>query len=810
MKRIILCLIVISCTAFASGRFNLIRTLWVDIAYQDGLERHAVILSQKADEIYQRISNEFGFTLNPRPTVYLIDKTDIANGYANPLNNIIVIYPNEIDPYAFIPSYEEWVSFCFTHELIHLFLANSFSPYLSFASVFGHAVPAAIESLFTPLYLHEGLAIYYETLITNSGRGKDNLFKEYIEQAKQSDVGLRYASSLNTRRWLPGGPAYVQGFSLLSYVGAKYSHDRVMELVRKFTQDPLSGFYRAMKNVGLKDDLKEWLNEEKEKQDAGKISEIFLRASKLDINAWRIYYATEKYNGEEAIYYYDTFTQEHVKLVDVDNIVSFSVNRTRMIAIARYIQQSNSTTSRLYLYSGTVKDLGIDKVVDLSWVNDFELAIIRQGDGGERFIDVYDLRERKVRRVFGPDRSIVPLQITASDGKIIFAAKIDGQIDLFLIDQDKSLSRLTDDQYVELSPKLTGNELYFCADYSKRFELYTLDLNAKRISQTNVKGAISGIVFQNTAYVFKVVPGGFSVFRQQVNPELRADLKAYCLGFEPVQIESRRIEESQSYYDSVRLRFVLPFPYLSFGEGKLDYGIGAALGFWDDLMDTYMVFGCAWSWESWLAKFMAVSKSDASLLVEFDQKNDIFSLATQLDIPFRTNKGLLDDRFDVILGMRLDQNLFLDPRVRVTYRLGEIGGKLHQVSMPDLLIWSDLLPDFAIGFSKSFLVKDIIFCLHSQVGNTDFQYGVQTFVPGPLINLGAIDGFWAIDNMNFSPGFSVKISSGQFGYDVWFKTVVNCHAIYQVPVPFSFTIGIRDGQGYLSLSLEDILNLLFR
>lgn len=804
MKKVALFLLAIPCLILASGKFNLIRTLWVDIAYQDGLERHALTLYQKADDIYQKISKEFGFTLNPRPMVYLIDKTDVANGYANPLNNIIVIYPNEIDPYVFTPNYEEWVTFCFSHELTHLFVANSFSSYISFTSIFGHAVPAAIQSVLTPLYLHEGLAIYYETFISDSGRGKDRLFQEYIEQAKKSDVGLKYASSLNTRRSLPGGSAYVQGFSFLDSIEKKYGHDKVMDLVKKFTQDPVAGFYRTLKKAELQNDLKEWLVKPSQSQDE-KVSEILLRASKLDINAWRIYYISKKYNGEEAIYYYDTFTQEHVKLFDANNIVSFSINRTRMVALARYVQEGNSTTSRLYLYSGTVKDLGVDKVVDLSWIDDFELAMIRQEEDGKRFIDVYDLRNRKLKRVFGPDEVVVPLQITACDGKIVFTARIDGQIDLFMIDQNK-LTRLTNDEHSKLSPKLVSNDLYFCADYSDDFDLYSLDISNGKLSKLNVENPISGTVLQNVAYSFKVVPGGFSMFKQQIQPESKSNL--VIRDFEPSVAKSVKIENVQSYYDSVQLRFVLPFPYLSFDLQKLDYGAGLALGFWDDLMDTYMIFGCVWSWDNWLAKVMIKSQRDSSLTIQFDQKNDVLTLSTELDIPFQINKGLVDERLDLVLGMNLNQALFLEPRVRIVYSLGKVGGKSHQIAFPDVTLWSDILPNIGIGFAKAFLLKDSIFRFYSQVEPSNLQYGVDIVVPGPSLDIGSIDGFWAIDSVNFSPGFSAKISNNQTNYNLWFKTVFNCHIIYQVPIPFSITVGIKDGVSYVSFSIEDLLSFL--
>lgn len=802
MRKAISSFLLFLSTLIVARGFNLISTQFVDIAYEDGLDRHALILSVQADGIYQKISDEFGFRLTKKPTVYLLDKTDIANGYANPVNNIIVIYPNEIDPYIFTPNYENWVSFCFAHELTHLFLANAFAPYFSHLSIFGHAVPAAVQSVLTPMYLHEGVAVYYETQISGAGRGKDRLFEEFLAAAKNSDVGLRYASSLNSRRWLAGGTAYVQGYSLLKYIEQKHDHEKIKELIRYFTQEPLGSFYRALKKTQLTDDLKNWLSEKAPASEGEKISPTLLSASKLDLNAWRVYYISKKYNGEEAIYYYDSFTGENVKLLEIDNVITFAVSDHRQVALARYTNSGDGTISRLYLYDGTVEDLAIDKVVDLAWKNDYEIVMIRQTESGERFIDLYNVAKKEQKRVFRPDKEIIPLQITASKDKIVFTAKHEDQIDLFMI-CDESILRLTNDNAVKLSPKLLSDELYFCADYSGQFSTYVLNLNSKTIKEVHVNGSISAVAFQDSIYTFKVVPGGFSLFKERSSTATQSEITFSEVV--PLTSDIVRLGNKEKHYDLMKLRFILPFPYVSV-EKEINLGMGVLAGLWDDLMNDYAVLGVAWSEAGWIAKGLFRSQKNALLSLQFDQKDEFFTLSTQIDIPFYLNRGLKDERIDLLSAININQNLTLTPHVGIIYRIGSVGGRIHQVSFPDFALQCDLMPTFELGIAKAFLVRDCIFQIFGTINGENIWYGAKIVVPGPSLDIGAIDGFWAIDSVNFSAGFSSMALDIEKTLDIWFKATFNAHLFYQIPLPVSITVGVKEQRGYVKVTVEDIIS----
>jgi len=252
MKRALVFLLCLGVTSvvLSLGKFSLIKTRYVDIVYEPSQIRHAVILSESADRIYEELVSISGLKAAKRVRVYIVDNVAFANGYANPVNNVIVIYPNDIDPSDFSPNYKDWVTFCFAHELAHIFLSNSFAPYVQPLSIFGHAVAAAVQSSMIPTYLQEGFAIYVETKVTGSGRGIDSRFKSYQEAAKLTPVGLRYAASPVSGYYLPGGASYVQGFSFLDYFEQKYGTSELMSSIEKFLSNPIAGFSRFAARQG--------------------------------------------------------------------------------------------------------------------------------------------------------------------------------------------------------------------------------------------------------------------------------------------------------------------------------------------------------------------------------------------------------------------------------------------------------------------------------------------------------------------------------------------------------------------------------
>ncbi|MGE0033844.1 MAG: hypothetical protein AB7S45_08235, partial [Pseudothermotoga sp.] len=259
MKKLILLILVVCSTLWAAGSFNMLSTRHLDILYDNGLELAAYRLYRVADGIFERFMLEFKSPPRTRPKVYLL-KSDFSNGYANIVNNVIVIYVSDMSPYQFTPKYEDWVVFCFVHELAHIFLASQFSPYIGWLRIFGHAVPAAVQSVLTPLYLHEGVAIMHESR-EGEGRANDVLFELYRKNALASDIGLKFASSINTVRFTPGGASYTLGYTLLKSLENK-RQGTVNELIEVFSNDPLATFHRSLRRFASSEEVRSWLTAE--------------------------------------------------------------------------------------------------------------------------------------------------------------------------------------------------------------------------------------------------------------------------------------------------------------------------------------------------------------------------------------------------------------------------------------------------------------------------------------------------------------------------------------------------------------------
>jgi hypothetical protein len=106
-----------------------------------------------------------------RIDIVLSDDVDFANGWATPFPS------NRIGIYASPPVFEPALRFTddptrlvVTHELTHIFhLDRSGGLWSILQKVFGR-VPLFFPNIWSPRWLTEGLAVYYESLLTGSGR----------------------------------------------------------------------------------------------------------------------------------------------------------------------------------------------------------------------------------------------------------------------------------------------------------------------------------------------------------------------------------------------------------------------------------------------------------------------------------------------------------------------------------------------------------------------------------------------------------------------------------------------------------------
>lgn len=154
-----------------NAHWETIRTAHFYVHFTPALESEARRTAADAERAYRELSSEL---TPPRGMIDLVlaDNVDLTNGSATPFpSNRIVIYANPptvgesalrftADPDAMIV----------THELAHIFhLDRSRGIWALGQHVFGRA-PYLFPDEYSPAWLTEGLAVYYESKFTGAGR----------------------------------------------------------------------------------------------------------------------------------------------------------------------------------------------------------------------------------------------------------------------------------------------------------------------------------------------------------------------------------------------------------------------------------------------------------------------------------------------------------------------------------------------------------------------------------------------------------------------------------------------------------------
>jgi hypothetical protein len=196
-----------------------IRTEHFLVHFTPPLEAAARRTAADAEVAYAQLAREL---VPPRGMIDVVisDDVDITNGYATqfPTNRIVM--------YAAPPVVETALRFTddpdalvITHELTHIFhLDRSRGIWDLGQHVFGRA-PFLFPNVYSPSWLLEGLAVYYETRLTGTGRvtGSENRMIARAEALERRFPSVDEIS-LATARFPYGESVYVYGSLFLDYL----------------------------------------------------------------------------------------------------------------------------------------------------------------------------------------------------------------------------------------------------------------------------------------------------------------------------------------------------------------------------------------------------------------------------------------------------------------------------------------------------------------------------------------------------------------------------------------------------------------
>ena len=220
-----------------------IRTEHFHVHFTPELEDQARRAAANAERAYTLLAAELR---PPRPPIDLVitDNVDFANGYAmSAPSNRIVIYAHPPVGTSSLRFYDEWNALVVTHELTHIFQFDRARGWWRVAqAVFGRN-PAIMPHLYTPSWITEGLAVYYESRLTGSGRLVGTEHGMLARATIADHFGPRLDELSLASSEYPGGQvSYAYGSLLFDHLARTRGPEHVGEFIERVSAAPIPFF----------------------------------------------------------------------------------------------------------------------------------------------------------------------------------------------------------------------------------------------------------------------------------------------------------------------------------------------------------------------------------------------------------------------------------------------------------------------------------------------------------------------------------------------------------------------------------------
>jgi len=189
--------------------------------YPDGYAAFAKLAAKHIEHAHTILSPILQWTPRSKTTVLVTDNTDSANGLTMPALRVGIIL-NATPPDAWMStSYsDDWIKLLVFHEYTHLLNIDATTEWMNLVRIlFGDVIrPNGLW----PVWMLEGLAVYYETRTSTMGRGRspeyDSILRAFYVDGKlgnRSDFGVTLDRVNGDFPFFPGGEVpYLFGYHL--------------------------------------------------------------------------------------------------------------------------------------------------------------------------------------------------------------------------------------------------------------------------------------------------------------------------------------------------------------------------------------------------------------------------------------------------------------------------------------------------------------------------------------------------------------------------------------------------------------------
>ncbi len=223
-----------------SAHWETLQTAHFRVHFNPALQDQARRAAANAERAYTLLSSEL---VPPRGPIDLVlaDNVDYSNGQTTPFpTNRIIIYAYPPVDASSLRYYGDWNMLLIQHELTHAFHLDRARGWWRMAQrVFGRN-PVVMPNLYTPAWVTEGLAVYYESRLTGFGRLNSSAHRTVAEAAAEDSALPRLDQlSLIAPEWPNGDGPYVYGSLLFNYLAATRGPATIPEFIERSSGYPI-------------------------------------------------------------------------------------------------------------------------------------------------------------------------------------------------------------------------------------------------------------------------------------------------------------------------------------------------------------------------------------------------------------------------------------------------------------------------------------------------------------------------------------------------------------------------------------------
>jgi Tol biopolymer transport system component len=414
-----LLLLLLSATAAAQvppdERYLMFKTEHFRVVFPDGMESFARRAAERAEWAYAALSDGFMKPPPGRIALVITNYSDRPNASATPIpdNRVVLISTPDLASQT-LNWYNDWVDNTLVHELVHIFhLDRNEGAWKVAQTVFGR-VPFLFPAFYQPKWVIEGLATYYESRLTGSGRAYGSAFEALLNNDANGGVFRTVDAGDGLSPIWPSGQApYAYGGLYFRDMAESYGDSAVSELITRgayrlpYTFNWASGRYFGETVTGSWQDWSAvFESDSKARADSLRAVGITVGEPISDL-AWRLSPPRFSPDGSQIAYTYISPRDDPATVVVDVGSGSIVLSRRRngsgvnawMMDGSELLQSQSEYRDRYHIY-GDVYSLEVASGRERRWTkgarlsspdmspNGSTLVAVQTGDGTNRLVTV--------------------------------------------------------------------------------------------------------------------------------------------------------------------------------------------------------------------------------------------------------------------------------------------------------------------------------------------------------------------------------------------------------------------------------------